>query len=457
MTEGRHIVFLLHGIRTQGEWEQRTASVLESDPLIRARPIRYEFLDVVRFLLPISAFRQGPVRRIVRLIRDELSREPTHLSIVAHSFGTFVVAKILEQESDIRFHRLIFCGSIVQDTFDWGRYGHRLGVDRDGDWQVVNDCGMRDIWPVLAMSITWGYGSSGRFGFGHPRVKDRFFNTSHSGFFAEEAVRNYWLPYLSRGEITSGVLDRPTNPWLVSMLTVFKIRNLVILLLIVVSLGLGLPHIQKVYSRIAGIDGVEVQAQTAECEAALTASAEDEADVLSTYASSIDPAPRVLCQRVLDRFPDDSRANGLFARSLVAEGRIQEAIARFERAAELGDIHSNDVLGHYFLLSRESDRSRGITYLEYAAKRGSADALVSLGKSYEVGTLGSPDYAKAAQYYQAASDTGVTEATYRLAQLYQYGLGVPMNLSKAKDLYRKAAGVGDQKSVEALNALSKQN
>jgi TPR repeat protein len=139
---------------------------------------------------------------------------------------------------------------------------------------------------------------------------------------------------------------------------------------------------------------------------------------------------------------------------LIAEGRLEEAIARLERAAQLGDVHSNEVLGRYFLLWHESDRPKGARYLEFAAAHGSADAALALGKAYELGTLGSPDYSKAAEWYRGISKGGNVEATFRLAQLYENGLGVPKDLPEAKSLYRRAASVGDQKSVEALNALS---
>jgi len=225
----KHVVLLIHGIRTQAEWEQRAAAVLETDVTIRVRPTRYEFLDVIRFLVPWATFRERPVARIVKLIRDELTKRPDHLSVVAHSFGTFIVSKILEREPDISFHRVIFCGSIVPDDFPWENYRHRLDSDCDGDWQVVNDCAMQDIWPVLAKSVTWGYGSSGRFGFGHTRVKDRYFNGGHSDFFTDTFMRTNWLPYLSAGRVVEGTLDRGTNPWWVSVLTVFKLRTLVVL------------------------------------------------------------------------------------------------------------------------------------------------------------------------------------------------------------------------------------
>ncbi len=228
----QHVILILHGIRTQAEWAQQTAAVLETDPHIRAYPIRYEFFDLIRFLLPTRFLRGRPVRRFVSLLRDELSKRPEKLSVIAHSFGTYIVARTLEEEPDIHFHRLILCGSVVRDDFEWHKYGHRLNSDRDG-FHVVNDCGMHDIWPVMAKSITWGYGSSGRFGFGHPRCKDRYFNVGHSGFFGREFVRDYWLPYLSRGEIVSGILDRPVTPWFVSILTIAKLRYLAMAVIVV--------------------------------------------------------------------------------------------------------------------------------------------------------------------------------------------------------------------------------
>jgi hypothetical protein len=50
MSARRHVVILIHGIRTRGEWAYRAARVLEADPTIRAKPTGYEFLDIFRFL-----------------------------------------------------------------------------------------------------------------------------------------------------------------------------------------------------------------------------------------------------------------------------------------------------------------------------------------------------------------------------------------------------------------------
>jgi Flp pilus assembly protein TadD len=240
MTTRKHVVLLIHGIRTQGEWAQRTVAAIESDPPIHVVPLRYEFFDVLRFLLPFARFRDRPVHRITALIRDELSGDPESLSVIAHSFGTFIVAKILEREPDIRFHRVILCGSIIPDDFKWAFYAHRLSSDASDHWHVVNDCGMRDIWPVFAKSITWGYGSSGRFGFGHPRVMDRFFDLSHSEYFDDAFIRQYWLPYLTKGTINKSPSERRVNPWWLSALTVFKLRNLLAGALLIGSVTIGI-------------------------------------------------------------------------------------------------------------------------------------------------------------------------------------------------------------------------
>jgi pimeloyl-ACP methyl ester carboxylesterase len=226
-----HVVILIHGIRTQGEWHRMATTTLDTDATIRAVATRYGFLDVIRFLLPFEGPRRRPVERILRILRDELGQHPEYLSVVAHSFGTFIVSRILQSAPDVRLHRLILCGSIISDDFEWDLYGHRF---TSGDEAVaVNECGNRDIWPVLAKSVTWGYGSSGRFGFGHGRrVVDRFHTVGHSGFFSTDFVRRFWLPYLTTGLIVPGEDERPRTHWLVNVMTVLPLRYVLPVLLV---------------------------------------------------------------------------------------------------------------------------------------------------------------------------------------------------------------------------------
>ena len=235
----RETVLLIHGIRTQAEWAQRVIAALDEVPSVTVVPTRYGFFDIIRFLLPFETLRRAPVRRVTRLIRDEISRGPVRLSVIAHSFGTYIVAKVLEGEPDIDFYRLVLCGSIIPESFEWSRYKHRLRQDSDR-WQVINDCGTMDIWPVLASSVTWGYGASGRFGFGDGRVKDRFFNLDHGGFFERAFIEDYWLPFFSHDLVRDGLTDRTKAPWLLSAITVLKIRHVLLSVALLIATLLGL-------------------------------------------------------------------------------------------------------------------------------------------------------------------------------------------------------------------------
>jgi hypothetical protein len=115
------------------------------------------------------------------------------LSVIAHSFGTYAIGKILKENPDIRLHRLILCGAILPSEFRWDQIPHSV------ETEIINDCGIRDIWPVLAQSTTFGYGPSGRFGFGAPGVRDRYHDFGHGGFFQEQFVSNFWLPWFRSG------------------------------------------------------------------------------------------------------------------------------------------------------------------------------------------------------------------------------------------------------------------
>src|SRR5262249_30252264 len=132
------------------------------------------------------------------------------ISILAHSFGTYIVAEILTSKPDIKVHRLVFCGSIV--PFDHP-FLHQIG-HRITDC-VVNDIGTRDVWPALANSITTGYGDAGTYGFrSHPKVTDRWFKGfKHSDFFLDvDFCKENWIPFFKQGERWLNSIDEKKSP-----------------------------------------------------------------------------------------------------------------------------------------------------------------------------------------------------------------------------------------------------
>lgn len=224
---GKPIVVLIHGIRTHASWAEMVAAVVEPACGMKVIPLRYGYFDVFRFLCPIIT-RSAPIRRIVRELHDIRADNPTaDISVIAHSFGTYALVKALG-EREVRLHRVILCGCIVPENFRRADYRAQLGPD-----EIVNDCGTHDIWPVLARSMTWGYGATGTFGLGTTGVRDRFSKFTHGDYFNREFVEKYWVPFLRNGEIrpTDWERERNTPPWWQSLLSVIPLKYLPLALL----------------------------------------------------------------------------------------------------------------------------------------------------------------------------------------------------------------------------------
>ncbi|HMJ07103.1 MAG TPA: alpha/beta hydrolase [Chthoniobacterales bacterium] len=233
-----HFVVLIHGIRTHAAWAEMVVAVLEDRgaedrDTVEAIPLRYHFFDAFRFLSPFLT-RKGPVERIVQELRDLRDAHPdAKISVIAHSFGTYIVQKALE-ERNIRLHRVIFCGSVVREGFRRADYKGQLGDD-----EILNDCGTNDVWPVLARSVTWGYGSTGTFGFGTFGVHDRFNKFGHGDYFNKAYVEKFWRPFIYDGEIrpTEWETVRKNPPWWLSALSWIPLKYFLLAGIIALILG----------------------------------------------------------------------------------------------------------------------------------------------------------------------------------------------------------------------------
>ena len=130
----RQVVLLIHGIRTHATWQEMVADNLE-EPDITVIPLRYGYLDVLRFWFPLFT-RERAIRRVLRDIRYARDRYPdSYLSIIAHSFGTYAIGKILQDNPDIHIYRLILCGSILNADFRWDQLRNQI------EGGVINECG----------------------------------------------------------------------------------------------------------------------------------------------------------------------------------------------------------------------------------------------------------------------------------------------------------------------------
>jgi hypothetical protein len=225
------VVILVHGIRDYALWQTSIRATLESEGFT-AEPTNYDRFNLLKFLLPISFFRNQAIDEVWKQIRIIVHNNPNALiSIIAHSFGTYVISQLMRRGFDLKFHRVIFCGSVVPYNFDFEQIQNRFSGP------ILNEVGTRDVWPALAESITSGYGSAGTYGFRRPLVRDRWHNGAGHGFFLDPAFCNrFWTPFLNSGKIV-GASDPPEKPpvWL-QVLSVLKIKYVLLALMVIAAL-----------------------------------------------------------------------------------------------------------------------------------------------------------------------------------------------------------------------------
>lgn len=210
------ILVLIHGIRTDGAWQRDVQREFHGVPNLQVHDLGY---DVVTGMQLAGPFRAGPVNKIVRDIRRLKEEEPlARISVIAHSFGTYVVSRILEEHPDISFEKIVLSGCLIKRSYPWDR--NARGMRKSS---IINDVGVRDIWPLIASCATWGYGSTGRVGFKNATVTDRYFDYSHSEFFENNRVhiKKYWRPLFEFDEIVQSEWELNPNRAKTGFLTLF--------------------------------------------------------------------------------------------------------------------------------------------------------------------------------------------------------------------------------------------
>jgi len=220
------LIVLIHGIRTHAAWQERLRSLIrQHDPTSKVVPLKYGYFDVLSFLCPLFT-RQGPLRRITAELRSAIANHQDHeLVVIAHSFGTYLVAEAFRRDEELRVARLLLCGSVIEPNYEWNARKRQLM-----EQEVLNEVGTRDVWPVLATTATWGFGPSGTFGFGSANVRDRFHDGGHSDFFNTDFMEKFWVPFVLKGTIEEPRVEasRPEVPFWLSLLSVVHVKYMVV-------------------------------------------------------------------------------------------------------------------------------------------------------------------------------------------------------------------------------------
>lgn len=195
-------VLLVHGIRTNAEWMEALKALLESHGHA-TETVNYGWVPLIEFIAPLPWVRDRFRDRLRQRMSEVIEVHGRgRVSIVAHSFGTYLVTQILESEQGLYIDRLLLCGAIVSEDTRWQH------VQKYVTGGILNDCGARDRLPLLAFWCGLGYGATGVRGVNRSGVRDRFHDVGHSGFMTMEFARRFWIPYLTDGTVIPGIVDR---------------------------------------------------------------------------------------------------------------------------------------------------------------------------------------------------------------------------------------------------------
>lgn len=192
----------IHGVETEGEWQQKIDPSFEGIDGFAYRKYRYgkfPFWEVAR-----TSSRDEEIENFAAFYDDLKKENPRSVSIIAHSFGTYIVGSTLVRFPSVYIDSLVLCGSILATDYDWnalrtnGRIKRVLNERAGDDW-VVNK--FRNA--VLRAAVPYS-GPSGVDGFVststalRERVNPQFKHSDH--FILVEHCNRYWRPFLFGNE-----------------------------------------------------------------------------------------------------------------------------------------------------------------------------------------------------------------------------------------------------------------
>ncbi|MCW5559623.1 MAG: hypothetical protein KIT22_17540, partial [Verrucomicrobiae bacterium] len=142
----QRVVFVMHGIRDNGEWTREVARCARTFGAARGETVEtvtssYGYFPMGAFLLFGS--RQRNVRWFMDQYTEALARYPqAEFSFIGHSNGTYLLGSTLRRYKTPRFDRVVLAGSVLPRAFEWddfvqqGRVGTIQNYVATGDWVV---------------------------------------------------------------------------------------------------------------------------------------------------------------------------------------------------------------------------------------------------------------------------------------------------------------------------------
>jgi hypothetical protein len=185
----------IHGIRTQGKWQEDIDNNLKSKfNGIVCKNYKYNYFSAIKLLLP--NFRNKVIADFKEKLIELLDETPNAKVIFfAHSFGTYILLKALEQlpkDVDIRIEKIILAGCVLKEDYDFKTLNSVVDKSR-----IINDCGFNDGILLLSKYFCVDMGMAGRSGFVGIGFNNRYFKGRHDFFYKiDNFIENYWIPVI---------------------------------------------------------------------------------------------------------------------------------------------------------------------------------------------------------------------------------------------------------------------
>jgi hypothetical protein len=204
LKEKKGILVSIHGLLSRAEWNQEIAPIASSQDWIFA-PFTYETNK------PDLLFRPEKRAKVVDEFRDWIynlqSRFEGEISIIAHSFGTYIIGSYLEgfineDYPPVTFNSIVLTGSILNKNFEWEKYrGYSVG-------SVYNTIAPKDEFvkymPATELKRFIGmsnvFGQAGIEGFESKTsmlTQNSFGILNHTNSIKRDIIESKWMPFLN--------------------------------------------------------------------------------------------------------------------------------------------------------------------------------------------------------------------------------------------------------------------
>ncbi|WP_277759188.1 hypothetical protein [Pseudomonas sp. A34-9] len=194
------LVIPIHGIRSNADWVPKFTFLASTQGWCVAPFVYgYEEADILT-----KKKAQDEVLENFRLWLAEIRKTyKGSISIVAHSFGSFIVGRYLQEAKDLQesFGGIVLTGSILHSDYDWGSVFSNESVSMVLNTKAPQDGAVKYMPEFKVPFIKderMGQAAIRGFAQKHPRLIERTSDLlKHSNMFHDDVIMGVWLPFLN--------------------------------------------------------------------------------------------------------------------------------------------------------------------------------------------------------------------------------------------------------------------